>query len=139
MTAVDLKSEKEWEQWITEDGEFEILIGASAADIRFTETVMLTSTLELPCVLDRESTIREWLEDPRGNEVFGPIFQMMQAQMAETFGDAEEGQEHIGMDTMSFMQEMPLLAILHFQEEALPMGADEMVDMLLGRVYGTIE
>jgi beta-glucosidase len=128
-----------YSQWITEDGEFEILIGASAADIRFRETVTLESTVELPCVLDRESTIREWLEDPRGNEVFGPIFQMMQAQMAETFGDAEEGQEHIGMDTMGFMMEMPLLAILHFQEEALPMGADEMVDMLLGRVYGTIE
>jgi beta-glucosidase len=126
-------------QWITENGEFEILIGASAADIRFSETATLESTVELPCTLNTESTIREWLDDPRGLEVFGPIFQMMQAQMQETFTDAEEGQETVGMDMMGFLLDMPLLAILHFQEEALPMGADEMVEMLLGRVYGTFE
>ena len=126
-------------QWITENGEFEILIGASAADIRFSETATLESTVELPCTLNTESTIREWLDDPRGLEVFGPIFQMMQAQMQETFTDAEEGQETVGMDMMGFLLDMPLLAILHFQEEALPMGAVEMVEMFLGRVYGTFE
>ena len=102
-------------------------------------TTTLESTVELPCILNTESTIREWLDDPRGLEVFGPIFQMMQAQMQETFTDAEEGQETVGMDMMGFLLDMPLLAILHFQEEALPMGADEMVEMLLGRVYGTFE
>ncbi|MFH1523351.1 MAG: glycoside hydrolase family 3 C-terminal domain-containing protein, partial [Chloroflexota bacterium] len=34
-----------YKQWITEDGEFDILIGASSADIRFTQTVTLQSTL----------------------------------------------------------------------------------------------
>ena len=126
-------------QWITEDGEFEILIAASATDIRYREIVTLESTVELPSILNRESTILAWLEDPRGKEVFEPIFQMMQAHMLETFGDAEEGQESVGMDMMGFLQDMPLLAILHFQEEALPMGADELVEMLLGRVYGTLE
>ena len=48
-----------YEQWITEDGEFDILIGASAADIRCTGDVTLHSTLELPCLLNRESTVRE--------------------------------------------------------------------------------
>ena len=56
----------EYKQWITEDGEFDILIGASAADIRQALTVTLESTLNLPCILDRESTIREWMADPRG-------------------------------------------------------------------------
>ena len=55
-----------YKQWITEDGEFDILIGASSADIRCTQTVTLQSTLELPCLLNRESTLRDWMEDPRG-------------------------------------------------------------------------
>jgi beta-glucosidase len=128
-----------YNQWITENGEFEIRIGASATDIRGNQSITLESTLELPCILDRESTIREWLEDPAGKEAFGPIFQMMQVQMTSTFADAEEGQESIGMDMMGFLMEMPLLSILQFQVEALPMDPDEMVDMLLGRAHGTIE
>ncbi len=46
-----------YRQWITEDGEFDILIGASAADIRCTRTVSLQSTSALPCLLNRESTV----------------------------------------------------------------------------------
>lgn len=127
-----------YHQWITEDGEFDILIGASSADIKFKETVKLESTLELPCMLDTESTVREWLEDPHGKEVFEPIFQMMMAGMDSTFG-SEEDSDDIGMEMSSFMMEMPLLSMLHFQESALPMGADEIVDMLLRRAYGTFE
>jgi beta-glucosidase len=48
-----------YKQWIAEDGEFEILIGASAADIRCTQTVTLQSTQELPCILNRESTLHD--------------------------------------------------------------------------------
>ena len=64
----------EYKQWITEDGEFDILIAASAADIRHTLRVALKSTLRLPCILDKESTIREWMADPRGKAVFGPFY-----------------------------------------------------------------
>jgi len=59
-----------YKQWITEDGEFDILIGASSADIRCTLPVTLQSTLELPSILNRDSTMREWVEDPRGIERF---------------------------------------------------------------------
>ena len=54
-----------YKQWIVEDGEFDILIGASAADIRGRQTVTLQSTAQLPSLLSRESTIRDWLEDAR--------------------------------------------------------------------------
>ena len=43
-----------YRQWITEDGEFDILIGASSTDIHCTSTVTLHSTLELPSILHRE-------------------------------------------------------------------------------------
>ena len=41
-------------RWITEDGQFDLLVGASAADIRAVQTVTLQSTLDLPSILDRE-------------------------------------------------------------------------------------
>jgi beta-glucosidase len=68
-----------YKQWITEDGEFDLLIAASAADIRCTLTVTLESTLNLPCLLDKESTIREWMTDARGKLVFAPLFEKMEA------------------------------------------------------------
>ncbi len=40
-----------YSQWITEDGAFDILIGASSTDIRCTKTVTLQSTCELPSIL----------------------------------------------------------------------------------------
>jgi beta-glucosidase len=123
-----------YRQWITEDGEFDLLIGASSADIRCTRTVTLQSTLELPCPLNRESTLRDWLEDPRGKLVFGPLAQQMTAQMQAAFGG--EGSEGVGMDMSGFLMDMPLLGLLEFQEGMLPSSPDEMVDGLLAQVYG---
>ena len=54
-----------YHRWITEDGDFDILAGASAADIRDKITVTLRSTLELPSLLNRESTLGDWMADPR--------------------------------------------------------------------------
>ncbi len=123
-------------QWVTEDGEFDILIGASSADIRFTKTVNLHSTLELPCKLDMESTVGEWLADPRGKIVFEPVFKQMRVQMAGLFGGEGEGDSSfIGMDSMSFMMDMPLASILHFQESRLEKSSDEMVAELLVQAH----
>lgn len=125
-----------YQQWITEDGDFDILVGASAADIRCRTTVILQSTLTLPSLLNRESTPRDWLADPRGRAVFEPMFQQMVAQMGATMGISADGSDAIGMDMMGFLLETPLLSLLHFQESALPMGADELVDGLLQQVHG---
>ena len=100
-----------YSRWVTEDGEFDILIGASAADIRFVETVTLQSTVELPSVLNRDSTIHEWLNDRRGKVVFDPIWQMMKAQMDKAFGDDDIG-----------LLDLPLLVLLAFPGER-PAGA----------------
>jgi beta-glucosidase len=123
-----------YQQWITEDGEFDILVGASSADIRCVLTVMLQSTLELPCILNRESTPRDWMEDPRGRRVFEPLFQQMVAPMQAAFGGGQDGGGAVGMDSTGFLMEMPLLDILHFQENALPMPPEDLVDSLLAQV-----
>ena len=119
-----------YRQWITEDGEFDLLIGASSADIRCTLTVTLQSTLKLPCLLHRESTLREWLEDPRGQSVLWSLFQQMSAQMQAAFGG-----EVAGMDMSGFLMDMPLLSLLEFQENMLPASPNEILDGLLAQVY----
>jgi beta-glucosidase len=124
-----------YQQWITEDGEFDILIGASATDIRCSQALTLHSTLDLPCILNRESTIREWFDDPHGLQVCAPVMQQIQALMArmgEIFGGSEKPQAAVSAELM----DMPLLSILHFQENELPMPADDLVDSLLAQVHG---
>lgn len=124
-----------YKQWITESGDFDILIAASAADIRQTLTVTLEATLELPCVLDRESTLREWAADPRGNPIIAPLLQKIEAMSRQFFG-GDGGLDGIGMNVMDMFMDMPLLSVLMFQQSALPMPAEEMVDGLLKQAHG---
>jgi beta-glucosidase len=124
-----------YKQWITENGEFDILIGASAADIRFCETVTLQTTLDLPCLLNRESTVREWVDDPRGLAVCSPIFQQMMDRMGKIFGAGGAGEKPIEA-VLAELMDMPLLTIFHFQEKELPLPADDLVDSMLAQVHG---
>ena len=129
----------EYRQWITEDGEFDLLIGASSADIRCTLTVTLESTLGLPSVLDKESTISEWMADPRGKVIFDPFFSQIEAFGREMFGETERyGNEGtLGMDIMDMFKDMPLVSVLLFQQGALSRPAEEIVDGLLAQVHST--
>lgn len=129
----------EYKQWITENGDVDLLIGASAADIRCQLTATLESTLSLPCILDKESTIREWLADPRGKAVFGPFFTNMEATARKMFGGGDNeryGTESaIGMDIMEMFNDMPLVSVLMFQKDALTMHPEDMVAELLQKVH----
>ncbi|MFZ2095964.1 MAG: glycoside hydrolase family 3 C-terminal domain-containing protein [Anaerolineales bacterium] len=120
-------------RWITEDGEFDILVGASSADIRNIQKVQLQSTLKLPSLLKRDSTVREWLEDPRGQAVLAPLVQQMTSQMQAILGGA--GSEGIGMDLSGFMMDMPFTDMLHFFGGSLPNSPEDIVDGLLARVH----
>jgi beta-glucosidase len=121
-------------QWITEDGQFDILIGASSADIRSTQTVSLQSTLHLPSLLSSESTIGEWLEDPCGQQVFMPMFQQMAAGMTQSMVGDDDSHEMVGIDMLTMIRDMPLLTVLHFQEEMLPAAPEAIVAGLLAGV-----
>jgi beta-glucosidase len=124
-----------YNQWITEDGEFDLFIGATSADIRCVETVTLQSTLQLPCILNKESTLHEWMEDPVGKKVLEPLFAPMVEQMQMTFGGGDEDKQKNGMETMNFMMELPLCDIFYFQETALPMPPEDLVENLLAQVW----
>jgi beta-glucosidase len=122
-------------RWITEDGEFDILVGASSADIRGVTTVTVQSTAELPSLLGRMSTLRQWLDDPRGSTVIEQLYRQIREGMLAAFGGENEG-EASGADIMHFLLDMPLPDLLEFQGEALPAAPDKIVAGLLQQVHG---
>ena len=122
-------------RWITEDGDFDLLVAASAADIRAKLSVTLESTVNLPCILDKESTIREWMQDQRGKEIFGAFFAQVQSQGEKMFGGGDNGSDGIGMDSMEMFSDMPLLSVLLFMQSTLDQPAEAIVDGLLSQVY----
>jgi beta-glucosidase len=123
-----------YHQWITEDGEFDILIGASSADIRCSQTVKLRSTLKLPSLLHRFSTMRQWLDDPRGVAALQPVFELLVANADKIFNPDAHG-EAANADLLSLILDMPLLSVLGFEQGVLPVPAEEMVDGLLEQVH----
>ena len=122
------------QRWITEDGQFDLLIGGSTADIRCTEAVTLESTLDLPSLLNEESTLREWLADPQGRSVIQPLFEQIVAHMGGDPGSSEEPPEPTGMDAARSVMDMPVLGILRFREDALPATPEDIVAWLLEEV-----
>jgi beta-glucosidase len=127
-----------YKQWITEDGEFDILVGASSEDIRHVRTVTLKSTLKLPSILNRASTPHEWMADPRGQLVFAPFFEQIITQMKTAFGGTDAGE--IGMENaMNWLLNIALTDLLYFQGANLPRSPEETVDSLLAQVYSAPE
>jgi beta-glucosidase len=123
-----------YKQWVTEDGEFDLLIGASSADIRCVQTVTLHSTVDLPCILNRKSTLREWLADPRGNRVIVPFVQQFTAQIQAALG-GDDGTAVIGLEANDFLMDLPMLDLLHFQSSLASPAPEDIVDALLLQVH----
>ncbi|MBK7897167.1 MAG: glycoside hydrolase family 3 C-terminal domain-containing protein [Anaerolineaceae bacterium] len=124
-----------YHQWITEDGQFDILIGASATDIRCTLTATVHSTLQLPTILHNESTIRAWFDDPIGKPILEPMFNELTKQ-GGLFGNDATADTAIGIDMLSFLMDLPLRSFLHYREESLTQPADDVANMLLEQVHG---
>jgi len=125
-----------YHRWITENGEFEILVGASSVDIRQTVTVNLESSLVLPSLLNKESTIAEWMEDPRGKGVIAPIIEQMIARGSQKdIKEIEDTEGGIEMGTLEFVKDMPLLSVLMFSQKDLPFPPEEIVQAMLDEVH----
>ncbi|KAA3660221.1 MAG: glycosyl hydrolase, partial [Chloroflexi bacterium] len=127
-----------YRQWITETGKFDILIGASAADIRCRTTITLQSTLQLPTILHDQSTIRSWYNDPVGKPILEPMFRELMKK-GGPFGSDNSKDGTIGVDMLNFLMDLPLRSFLQFQESFLTQPADDIVDMLLKQVHATME
>ena len=73
------------------------------------------------------------MEDPKGQRFFFGLFQELMGQPGGLFG-SDSGAAEIGMDMLRFMQDLPLTAVLHFQDKALSQSPEEVVDGLLRQV-----
>ncbi len=120
--------------WITEDGQFDILIGASSTDIRGSLTVSLQSTLKLPSLLNRDSSLGEWLKDPRGKRVLEPLTQQMAKQMQAAASGGRDVDPEVMADMMNYLKELPLHDIFNFVDTDLSMSPDEVVEGMLAEV-----
>jgi beta-glucosidase len=121
-------------RWIVEDGEFDILVGASSADIRGAATVTVQSTAALPSLLGPMSTLRQWLDDPAGRAVIEPLYAQIKAGVQARAGASGDGEPD--MEFMQFLMEVPLPDMLEFQGDALPAAPEQIVDGLLQQVRG---
>lgn len=122
-------------RWIVEDGEFDILVGASSADMRGAATVTVQATAQLPSLLGSLSTLRQWLDDPTGRAVIEPLYGQIKAGLLAAFG-GEDDTDGPGPDIMNFLLDMPLPDMLEFQGGALPAAPGKIVDGLLQAVHG---
>lgn len=122
-----------YQDWVGEDGEFELLIGASSADIRQRLSVTLENCHLRPSLLNEESTVREWLADPRGADIFAEFFAALQGEALANMGGDEEGQG-MGMNMLDLLMDMRVLSALHFVEDGLPDTPENVIASLLARV-----
>jgi len=67
------------DRWVVEGGEYHCAVGASSRDLRATATVEVQGD-DARVPLTTDSTLGEWLADPRGAQALGTVF-------AETAGD----------------------------------------------------
>jgi beta-glucosidase len=123
-----------YHQWVCEDGDFDIEIAASAEHIRATLKVHVEATVKLPCLLNETSTLKEWLNDPKGKLIMEPFFAQLTQGMQNALGSDAENEAGIGMDMLGFIQDLPVESILSFQEEGLPKPPAEMVRDLLNQL-----
>ena len=120
--------------WVVDDGQYELLIGSSSADIRTRAEVTVVENKKLPSLLHAESTLREWGADPRGK----PIIEAFMATMAalqppkEVKPDSEREAIDIFMDFM--LPDMPLRDVLQFVNPDPKRSAQQVVEDMLAKV-----
>lgn len=115
-------------EWITESGNFEILVCRSAAEIVLRETVTIETEKAQSKRLGRLSTLSEWFADPLGMAVLEP-------KLASLFGQLE-GLEIELVGTRLYVGEIPLETLLIWFGKDLPASPEVVVDQLLAEVEG---
>ncbi|MBC8171531.1 MAG: glycoside hydrolase family 3 C-terminal domain-containing protein, partial [Anaerolineae bacterium] len=118
-----------YSRWLAEAGEFEILIGSSSAHIHLHQTITMTAGTPLPSRLNPESTLGDWLDDPKGTAMVEPLFQLMVGST-----EASGGDKSLGIDMLTFFRDLPLQVMFSFQGAGLHVDPNELVADMLAQV-----
>ncbi|UCG01350.1 MAG: glycoside hydrolase family 3 C-terminal domain-containing protein [Candidatus Heimdallarchaeota archaeon] len=120
--------------WVWDNGEYEILVGASSKDIRLRTKVILESTQNLPCKLNMDSTLRDWLDDPNGKFIIDEMIAQRINQVKMQNPDMEVDENQVKQELLMWAIDMPLLRMFKYVENQLPMSAEDLVKYFLTRV-----
>jgi beta-glucosidase len=112
-------------QWIAEAGAFDILVGSSSADIHLSQQVELTQGTRLPSLLNEDSLLSEWMEDPQGAALVQPL-------LDSTFKDVNE--DDLGVNMVDFFKDLPLKTLLGFNGASLEQSPEVIVRDLLSKI-----
>ncbi len=106
-------------RWVTEDGDVDIMVGSSAADIRASISVHLIATTDLPSIVTGMSTPADWLADPRARPVMEDLLRRLAATLAAGLGSDPAGTPaDIDPLLWDYVMHMPLQDLLEFAEVA---------------------
>ncbi|MBR6337989.1 MAG: glycosyl hydrolase, partial [Ruminococcus sp.] len=101
--------------WYVEYGQFEILIGASSADIRQKASVYVETDNVIPMHFDLDSLGGEVMSFPEGREIFKDVLKLMNLGF-----DASQAGEGAQAAAEAMFNDMPLHAMVSFiQDESV--------------------
>ena len=95
--------------WYVEYGEFEILIGASSADIRQKASVYVETDKVIPMHFDLDSLGGEVMSFPEGERIFGKVLSLVNMGF-----DAAQADENAAKAARAMFNDMPLHAMVSF-------------------------
>lgn len=110
--------------WYVEDGDFEILVGKSSADILLKEKVIVKSTTQLKKTYTLNSLLGDILNDQRGKDV---LADKAFADTLGMFGKIDE----LDATMLSFIYGFPLRTIIGFSQGKM---TEEMLENLLNKL-----
>jgi beta-glucosidase len=95
-------------KWLVEGGDYVLSVGASSRDIRTTATVTVDGD-DTRTPLTADSTLGEWMADPKGAEVLGQAFASMIAE-----GGSEMAAMAADPEVFVFLGSLPLRRLAAF-------------------------
>jgi len=109
--------------WYVESGEFEILVGKSSKEIELKETVKVNSTVTIKKKYDRNSLVRDLLEDAKTEKIILDVVDSILEMIKEPGKEKEDVN-----DVIKWIMDMPLRGLVSFSKGYF---TDEMLQKLL--------
>ena len=122
--------------WYAATGCYEILVGASSADIRLSKEVQVISSAILPLHVTRNTTISELLAHPKSNPVMMAFLDQVVQYMngMQKAGDGENAYTVPAEQLIKMLESSPL----RFMKSLMGMSM-EQIDGLIVQLQGAID